>query len=144
MSENKKNDTPKKPDTSAVKKDKKKGEKLKNRITKFIREYLGEMKKISWPTFSEVVKNSLVTLAVVAIVGVFIWAIDFGANQVRTYVIGLAEDNAVTSGGQEDIDIDQLIQDQLSGTNLEVVTDADIAKAIDDGLASDAAAQAAE
>ncbi len=57
-----------------AKKDKKPG--LGKKISKFFREYKSELKKISWPTLPEVIKNSLVTIAVVAIVGLFIWGVD--------------------------------------------------------------------
>lgn len=57
-----------------AKKDKKPG--LGKRISKFFREYKSELKKISWPTLPEVIRNSLVTIAVVAIVGLFIWVVD--------------------------------------------------------------------
>lgn len=46
------------------------------KIKKFFREYKSELKKISWPTLPEVIRNSLVTIAVVAIVGLFIWGVD--------------------------------------------------------------------
>ncbi len=46
------------------------------KISKFFREYKSELKKISWPTLPEVIRNSLVTIAVVAIVGLFIWGVD--------------------------------------------------------------------
>ncbi len=49
---------------------------LWQKIKKFFREYKSELKKISWPTFPEVVRNSLVTIAVVVIVGLFIWGVD--------------------------------------------------------------------
>ncbi len=57
-----------------AKKEKKDG--LGKKISKFFREYKGELKKISWPTLPEVIKNSLVTIAVVVIVGLFIWVVD--------------------------------------------------------------------
>ncbi len=57
-----------------AKKEKKDG--LGKKISKFFREYKGELKKISWPTLPEVIKNSLVTIAVVVIVGLFIWIVD--------------------------------------------------------------------
>ncbi len=49
---------------------------LWQKISKFFREYKSELKKISWPTLPEVIKNSLVTIAVVAVVGLFIWGVD--------------------------------------------------------------------
>lgn len=48
------------------------------KIAKFARDTKGEFKKISWPTFSSVVRNTGVTLAVCALLGVAIILIDAG------------------------------------------------------------------
>ncbi len=50
---------------------------------KFIREYKSELKKISWPSAKDTTKNAAITLAAIAVVGVFIWVLDFGLSQVR-------------------------------------------------------------
>jgi preprotein translocase subunit SecE len=47
---------------------------------KFFRDLKGEFKKITWPTFSTVVRNTCVTLAVCVILGVIIVVIDFGCS----------------------------------------------------------------
>jgi preprotein translocase, SecE subunit, bacterial len=54
---------------------------------KFIREYKSEIKKISWPTVKDTTKNAAVTLAAIAIVGVFIWILDFALSEVRDFSI---------------------------------------------------------
>lgn len=51
---------------------------IPQRLAKFFREYKSEIKKIVWPGPRSVVKNTLVVLAICAILGVFIWLIDFG------------------------------------------------------------------
>lgn len=61
---------------------KKKASPIKS-MGKFIREYRSELKKISWPTVKDTTKNAAITLAAIAVVGVFIWALDFGLSQVR-------------------------------------------------------------
>ena len=50
---------------------------------KFVREYKSELKKISWPTAKDTTRNAAITLAAIAVVGVFIWVLDFGLNQIR-------------------------------------------------------------
>ena len=57
---------------------KKKGPGLGKRIAKYFRDLRGEFKKINWPTFSTVVRNTGVTLAMCAVLGVIICLIDFG------------------------------------------------------------------
>ena len=52
---------------------------------KFIREYKSEVKKISWPTVKDTTKNAAITLAAIAIVGAFIWILDFALSEVRDF-----------------------------------------------------------
>lgn len=51
-----------------------------SRIAKYFRELRSELKKVVWPTFQQVVKNTLIVLACVLILGVFIWLFDFVAR----------------------------------------------------------------
>ena len=74
---------------------------------KFFRDYRSELKKISWPTFSEVVKNTIVTLVTVLIVGIFIWIVDFGFSQVRNVLLDLSEKRQ-SADTQEIVGTDEL------------------------------------
>ena len=47
-----------------------------NKIGKFIRELRSEFKKIVWPTFPTVVRNSLVTLLMCVLLGLVVFAVD--------------------------------------------------------------------
>ena len=49
-------------------------------ICRYFRELRSELKKVVWPTPQQVLKNTLIVLACVLIVGVFIWAFDFVAR----------------------------------------------------------------
>ena len=62
-----------------------------SRVGKFFREYRSELKKISWPTFSEVVKNTFITLVVVLMVGIVVWLVDWGVSALRDTLIHSAE-----------------------------------------------------
>ena len=62
-----------------------------DRVSKFFREYRSELKKISWPTFAEVLKNTGITLVVVAIIGVCIWLFDWGVSALRDTLITTAK-----------------------------------------------------
>ena len=49
-------------------------------IARYFRELRSELKKVTWPTPKQVLKNTLIVLASVVIVGIFIWMFDFVAG----------------------------------------------------------------
>ena len=63
---------------------------IPQRIVHFVRDYKSEVKKIVWPGFKEVVKNTLIVLVISAIIGIFIWLLDFGLGQLVSLIIGKA------------------------------------------------------
>ncbi|MBQ2687347.1 MAG: preprotein translocase subunit SecE [Clostridia bacterium] len=67
-------------------------EKKKNifqKIAKYFRECVGEIKKISWPTLSQTTKNFLIVLVVVLVMGILIYALDQGLYFVLNRVMGV-------------------------------------------------------
>ena len=50
------------------------------KTTKFFRELRSELKKVVWPTAQQVLKNALIVVGCVLVVGVFIWLFDFVAG----------------------------------------------------------------
>ena len=48
--------------------------KSENKVVKFFKEVKSEMKKVAWPSRKQVVKNTLIVMAVVVLIGLFIWA----------------------------------------------------------------------
>ena len=50
------------------------------RICKYFRELRSELKKVVWSTPKQVLKNTLIVLACVLVVGIFIWVFDFVAR----------------------------------------------------------------
>ena len=58
-------------------------------ICRYFRELRSELKKVVWPTPKQVVKNTLIVLACVLIVGVFIWVFDFIAREVISALLKL-------------------------------------------------------
>ena len=71
-----------KKDSSKKDSSKKKANPIKS-AGKFVREYRSELKKISWPSVKDTTRNAAITLAAIAVVGVFIWVLDFGLSQIR-------------------------------------------------------------
>ena len=59
------------------------------KIAKYFRECVGELKKITWPTMSQTTKNFLIVLAVVAIMGVLIYGLDQGLYFVLNKIMGV-------------------------------------------------------
>ena len=49
-------------------------------ICRYFRELRSELKKVVWPTWSQVMKNALTVVLCVVIVGAFIWAFDVVAK----------------------------------------------------------------
>ena len=49
-------------------------------VARYFRELRSELKKVVWPTAPQVLKNTLIVLACVLVVGVFIWLFDFVAR----------------------------------------------------------------
>ena len=54
-------------------------------IARYFRELRSELKKVVWPTPKQVLKNTMIVLACVLIVGIFIWMLDYVAT------MGIAE-----------------------------------------------------
>ena len=59
------------------------------RIGLFFRDYKSEVKKIVWPGFSDVVKNTIIVLVVCLIVGAFIWLLDWGLASLIKFVLNI-------------------------------------------------------
>ena len=49
-------------------------------ICRYFRELRSELKKVVWPTPQQVLKNTLIVVACVLVVGVFIWLFDLVAG----------------------------------------------------------------
>lgn len=70
--------------TKAPKKDKK-----PNRVRRWFKDMKGEMKKITWPGGKDTLKNVLVVIVCVIIVGICIWVFDFVAKLVVEALLNL-------------------------------------------------------
>ena len=59
------------------------------RIKRWFREMRSELKKVVWPTKSQMINNTLVVIACVVVVGLFIWVFDAVAGLVVNGIITL-------------------------------------------------------
>ena len=70
--------------TPAKKKDKK-----PNRIARWVKDLRGELKKVTWPSGKDTMKNVGTVILCVILVGIFIWVFDFLARQVVEALLNL-------------------------------------------------------
>ena len=68
---------------------KKKGPGLGTRMAKYFRDTKGEFKKIVWPTFPTVLRNTGVVLALCVVLGVIICLVDFGLGALVDLMLSL-------------------------------------------------------
>lgn len=54
-----------------------KKEKVKQAKSSKVKDTFGELKKVSWPSFGKVVKNTAIVLAVVVVFALVLWGIDY-------------------------------------------------------------------
>ena len=47
-----------------------------NKIVRFFKELKSELKKVVWPSKGQVIKNTLIVIAAVIIIGIIIWVLD--------------------------------------------------------------------
>ena len=90
---------------------KKNDKKKTNKISAFFKEYRSELKKISWPTFKEVVKNTCITLIVCLMVGVVIWLADWGLDTLRTLIIGGSDKNLASQASGNATPVEEAASD---------------------------------
>ncbi len=60
------------------------------RFIQFLRDYKSEIKKITWPGLRDVVKNTIVVLVISAMVGAFIWLVDWGLGSLMELISKIA------------------------------------------------------
>lgn len=60
------------------------------RAGKWLRELKSELKKVQWPAKKQTVNNTLVVIACVILVGIFIWIFDAAATAIINALLHLA------------------------------------------------------
>jgi preprotein translocase subunit SecE len=60
-----------------AKADKKSSRKKSNFVSRYFRETIGEMRKVTWPTRQEAISLTIVVLIVVTVMSVFLGVLDF-------------------------------------------------------------------
>ena len=68
---------------------KKKDAKKPNRVLRWLKDLKGELKKVTWPSVKDVVKNVGIVIVCVLVVGVCIWVFDYLAHAVVGALLNL-------------------------------------------------------
>ena len=68
-----------------------KGEKTKreNRIQRFFRETIGELRKVHWPTWPEARRLTIIVIIVLVIMALFLGLVDWAANEGLVLAMGV-------------------------------------------------------
>ncbi|MBE6788826.1 MAG: preprotein translocase subunit SecE [Ruminococcaceae bacterium] len=64
--------------------------KKSNGFLKFFRDLKGEFKKIVWPSKKQIINNTVIVIAAILVVGVFIWLVDLGLAELVKLFLGNA------------------------------------------------------
>ena len=59
------------------------------RIGKWLKDMKSELKKVQWPTRKQTINNTLIVIACVIVVGVFIWIVDYIAGSAIDVLLTL-------------------------------------------------------
>ena len=60
---------------------------LFSRVKRFFKDIFGELKKVAWPSKKQVINNTLVVLAMIAVFAVVVWGLDFVFAWLRDALI---------------------------------------------------------
>ena len=71
-----------------AKEEKKEIRKEPNRIQRYFRETIGELRKVNWPTRREAINLTIIVLIVTFSMSVFLGIMDFIFNQVFRLILG--------------------------------------------------------
>ena len=63
--------------------------KREGRIQRFFRETTGELRRVSWPTWPEARRLTVIVVVVLIIMSLFLWLVDVSAERLLTLLIGI-------------------------------------------------------
>jgi preprotein translocase subunit SecE len=62
--------------------------KRENRIQRFFRETMGELRRVTWPTWPEARNLTVVVIIVLVAMAMFLWLVDLSATRFLSLIIG--------------------------------------------------------
>jgi preprotein translocase subunit SecE len=60
-----------------------------NAIQRYFNETTGELRKVAWPTWPEARQLTIIVIAVMVVVGVFLGVVDYLANGALNLLLGI-------------------------------------------------------
>jgi preprotein translocase subunit SecE len=60
---------------------------MKEKVIRYIKETVVEMKKVTWPSKQELIGSTIVTVLVTVVVSIFIFAVDQGLSNLISLVL---------------------------------------------------------
>jgi preprotein translocase subunit SecE len=73
---------------------------IPTRISRFVRETIGELRKVIWPTRKDLITYTIVTIIFITILVAFVWILDYGLAKaiIRLFGGANANDSGVSTG----------------------------------------------
>ena len=62
--------------------------KRENRIQRFFRETIGELRRVSWPTWPEARRLTIIVVVVLIIMALFLWTVDISVERLLSLAVG--------------------------------------------------------
>jgi preprotein translocase subunit SecE len=59
-----------------------------NKIQRFFRETMGELRRVSWPSWPEARNLTVVVVIVLVVMALFLWVVDLSATAALSLIIG--------------------------------------------------------
>jgi preprotein translocase subunit SecE len=63
--------------------------KKQNAIQRYFTETTGELRKVSWPSWPEAYQLTVLVIIVMVLMGVFLGLVDYGANRLLNFALGI-------------------------------------------------------
>ena len=81
-------------------------EKEKKESKSFFKDFKAELKRVSWPTFKQLVNNTTAVIAIVLIVTVIVFVLDFAFENLNKFGVDKLK-ALVTSSSSEDLETEE-------------------------------------
>jgi preprotein translocase subunit SecE len=62
--------------------------KRENKLQRFYRETMGELHRVSWPTWPEARNLTVVVIIVLVVMAIFLWLVDLSATRLLSLIVG--------------------------------------------------------
>jgi len=93
----------------------------KKKFSRFWKDFRGELKKIVWPDFKTVMKNTGIVLVTVVVIGAMVWILDYALSGGVAGLKKLAQGAQTTQAAQTEPDFN--VDDFLAGLEAEPETE---------------------